>query len=59
MTWQQIIAAYTNNKRIDDLRADFNAWRAEMQRELRDLRTEMKEGFRKLEERFEHPITRP
>ena len=63
MSWQQITAAYmpalvimvtvyiaavSNNKRIDDLRAD-----------LRDLRTEMREGFHKIEGRLEHPITRP
>ena len=43
------------NKRIDDLRTDLTSWRSDM----KDLRAEMREGFRKLEERFEHPITRP
>ena len=60
------IAAVSNNKRIDDVNnriGDVNECidelRADFKEEIKALRTEMKEGFRKLEERFEHPIARP
>jgi len=60
------IAAVSNNKRIDDVNnriGDVNQCidelRADFKEEIKALRTEMKEGFRKLEERFEHPIARP
>jgi ElaB/YqjD/DUF883 family membrane-anchored ribosome-binding protein len=85
MTWQQMLAGYmpalvimvtvyiaavSNNKRIDDLRADMKDLRTDLNKridelrgdfkdEIKELRAEMKEGFGKLEERFAHPITRP
>jgi hypothetical protein len=74
MTCQQITAAYmpalvimvtvyiaaaSNNKRIDELQADFKDSRNDVRSEIRELRAEMKEGFRKLEERFAHPIAQP
>jgi hypothetical protein len=60
------IAAVSNNKRIDDVnkRIDdvnkrIDELRADFKDEIGELRAEMKEGFRKLEERIEHPIARP
>ena len=74
MTWQQITAAYmpalvimvtvyiaavSNNKRIDDVNKRLDDLRADLNRRIDDLRAEMRDGFQKLEERFEHPIARP
>jgi hypothetical protein len=64
------IASVSNNRRIDDLRVDLNKrmddLRADVNKRMDDLRadltgwrTEMKDEFRNLKERFEHPITRP
>ena len=53
------IASVCNNKRIDDLRMDLNKRIHDLRADLTSLRAEMRDGFRKLEERFEHPIARP
>lgn len=53
------IASVSNNRRIDDLRTDLNKRIDDLNAEMRDWRAEMRDGFRKLEERIEHPITRP
>jgi hypothetical protein len=47
------------NQRMDDLRTDFNQ---RMDERIDGLRSEISNGFRRLEERLErleHPITRP
>jgi hypothetical protein len=49
------IAAVANNKRIDELRADFKDEIRGLRTEMKELRAEIKEGFRKIEGRFEHP----
>ena len=57
------VTSVSNDKRIDDLRVDLNKRMddlgGDVNQRTEDLRAEMRDGFRKLEERSEHPITRP
>ncbi len=55
------IAAWPNNRRLDDLRADLNSLRAQMREELREIRRMLQNLDRRvavIEERS-GPIVRP